>query len=60
MEERHSWVVGDEVEFDFLEAAEHHDVLEDARGCLAANPYQFEAMAMEMQRVDVVARVAEF
>jgi len=41
-------VYRDEVEFDLLEAAEHHDVLEDAGGRLAADPDEFEAVPMEV------------
>src|SRR5512143_427368 len=59
VEEGHTWIVGDEIEFHFLKAAHRHHVLDDARGRLSANAYQFEAVPVQMQRMDVVARVAE-
>jgi hypothetical protein len=36
VKERHSRIIGDEVEFDLLEATKHHDV-QDAGGWLASN-----------------------
>ena len=54
-----SRIVGDEIEFDFLETAEHHHVLDHAGGRLAADAHKFETVAVQMQRMDVVAGVAE-
>ena len=60
VEQRRSGIVGDEIEFDFLKAAQHHDILDHAGGRLAADPRQLEAVPMQVQRMDVVAGVAEF
>ncbi len=46
------------IDFDFLVAAEHDDVFEDAGGGLAGKPGQFEAVTVKMDGVDVVAGVA--
>src|SRR5579883_1243190 len=53
-------MIGDKVKFHFLESPEHDHVLDDARGWLAGNADEFEAVSMQMQWMDVVARVAEF
>ena len=52
-------IVGHEIHLDFLEAAQHHDVLDDARRLPATDAHELEAVAVEMQRVDIVARIAK-
>src|SRR5262245_63241733 len=53
-------VVGHKVELELLEAGQHHHVLDYARARLAADADQFEAVAMEMERMNVVAGIAKF
>jgi hypothetical protein len=60
VEERQPRIVGDEVKFQFLESAQHHHVLDHPRGRFTGDARQFEAVPVQVQRVDVVARVAEF
>src|SRR5271165_6771662 len=60
VEERRTPVVGDEIELDLLKPAEHHDVLNDPGGRLAADAHQLEAVAVQMQRMHIVARIAKF
>ena len=40
-------------------AGQHHDVLDDAGSGLAADPNQLETVTVQMQRMNVVARIAE-
>jgi len=49
-----------EVHLDFLEAAQHHHVLDDARGRLAADTHELEAVPVQVERMHTVAGVAEF
>ena len=58
VEEGEAGVVGGEVDLDLLVAADHDDVFDDAGGGDASEVGQFEAVAMEMDGVDVVAGVA--
>src|SRR3974390_1267519 len=60
MEERLARIVGDEIEFNFLKAAQHHHVLDDASGWLAAEPDQFETVPVQVQRMNVITGIAEF
>jgi hypothetical protein len=60
MEQRQSRMVGDEIEFDFLETAEHHDVFDDAGRVFAADAHELETVPVQMQRMNVVAGVPEF
>ena len=59
VEQGPAWIVGDEVECEFLKAAQHHHVLDHARGGFAAYASQLEAMPVQVQRVNVVAGVSE-
>ena len=60
VEERQTRIVGNKVKFEFLESAQHHHVLDHARGRLAADAGQFEAVPVQMQRVNVITGIAEF
>ena len=46
MEKGEAGVVGDKIDFYFLETTEHHDVFHDTGGMLAANLCDFKAVAM--------------
>ena len=59
MKQCHFRIVGDEVKFHFLKAAEHHDVFDHACRRLAADPHKLEAVAMQMERMDVVTGIAK-
>ena len=58
VEEGEAGVVGDEVDLDLLVAADHHNVLHDAGGRLAGDRCELEAVAMQVNGVDIVAGVA--
>ena len=60
VKERRTRVVGDEIELDLLKPAKHHDVLNNPSGRFAADAHQLEAVAVQMQRMDIVARIAKF
>ena len=60
VKERRPWIVGNEVKLEFLKPAQHHHVLDHARGRLATDARQLEAVPVQMQRVNVVAGIAEF
>ena len=57
VKERVAGIVGDDVELQLLESTQHHDVLDDAGGRFARYAPQFEAVPVQVQRMDVVARV---
>ena len=59
VKQRRSGIVGQKIEFDLLEPADHHDVLEHAGRRLPSHAGQLERVAMQVQRVDVVAGVPE-
>jgi len=59
MEKREAGIVGDEINFELLVAAEHDNVFADARGRSAGDLRELEGVAVEMDRVDVVALVEE-
>jgi hypothetical protein len=48
VEEGWSRIVGNEIELDFLKAAEHHHFFDDARSRLAADTRQLEAVPMQV------------
>ena len=50
-------MVGDEIEFHFLETAEHHDVFDDAGRRFAADAHELETVPVQMQGMNVVAGV---
>jgi len=57
MEQGQPWLIGDEVHFHGLVAAQHRDVLDNAAGWLARDAGDLEAVAMQMHGVDIVAGV---
>lgn len=59
MEQRPPGIVGDEVERDLLEAAQHNNVLHDTRRRFASDHHEFETVTMQVERVDIVAGVTE-
>ena len=60
VEERRTRVVGDEIKLDLLKPAEHNDILNDPSGQFVADAHQFETVAVQMQRMHIVARIAKF
>ena len=59
VEQRQSRIVGNEIEFDFLEAVQHYNILHHARRRLAANAHEFEAVPVQVQRMNVVGGIAK-
>jgi len=59
MKQGQSWVIRDKVQFQFLVASKHHHVLEHAGSLLAGYPRQLIAVAVKMQRMNVIARIAK-
>ena len=59
VQEGEAGIVGQELDFSFLVATEHDDIFEDASGGDPGNADKFEAVAMQMDGVDVIALVAE-
>src|SRR5690349_6105980 len=57
MKQRASRIVGYEIEFDLLVAAQHYHILDDARGRFPGNPHQFETVAMQMHGMNIIAAV---
>src|SRR5215472_12945704 len=57
VEERRARVVGNKINLCFLVASEHDHVLEDSCGRLAEDLREFEAVSVEVNRMDVVARI---
>jgi hypothetical protein len=53
MEQRQSWMVSDEVEFNLLETTEHHDVFDDAGRRFAADAHKLKTMPVQMQGMNV-------
>ena len=60
MEQGRPRIVGNEVELHLLEASQHHHVFDHACSLLAADAHEFKAVAMEMERMNIVAGIAEF
>src|SRR5262249_44442616 len=60
MEQRQSRMIGNEIKFDFLKAADHDHILNDAGCRLAAHAHKLETVAVEMQRMGVVAGIGGF
>ena len=50
--------VGNNVHFRFLIASQHHDIFENSRRGLSGQARQFEAVPVQMNRMNVVAGVA--
>src|SRR5882724_10680346 len=57
MKQRKPGVVRREINLDFLIAADHHDIFHNARSHLAAYLSQFETVAMQMDRMNIVTCV---
>jgi hypothetical protein len=49
VKERVAGIVSHEIHLRFLEAAEHHDILDHARRRLSANANELEAVPVKMQ-----------
>src|SRR6516165_8781293 len=60
VKERQPRIVGHEIKLQLLKPAQHHHVLDHPGGRFAGDARQLEAVAVQVQRVDVVARIAEF
>src|SRR5229473_6084844 len=58
MKQGQARIVGDEVHFRFLIPSQHHDIFENSRGGLSSQTRQFEAVPMQMDRMDVIAGIA--
>ncbi len=58
MEQREAGIVGDEVDFDFLVASDHDNVLHHAGTGFRCKLGEFETMPVKMDRMYVVAGVA--
>ncbi len=58
MEKSQAGVVRHKVHFHLLITTQHDDILHDPGCCFASDPSQFEAMPMQMNRMDVIAGVA--
>jgi hypothetical protein len=52
-------IVGDEIDFRLLIASQHHHVFENSRGGLSAQARQFEAVPVQMDRVNVITSVSQ-
>ena len=57
MEEGEPWIVGEEIYFKLLIAADHNNVFQNAARRLASNTRELEAVTMQMNGVDVVTRI---
>jgi len=58
VKERQAGIVGSEINFDLLIAADHEDILENTGSGLARDPGQLKAVPVQVDRVDVVAGIA--
>src|SRR5215472_9164348 len=58
MEESKARIVSYEIDFMLLIATQHYDVLDDSRRFCTGEIGELEAVAMKMDRMNVVARVA--
>jgi hypothetical protein len=58
VEQGEAGIVGNEVDLGFLVSAHHHNVFHHAGGWLSGDPREFEAVPMQMNRVDVITRIA--
>src|SRR5579862_2801957 len=58
MEEREAGIIGDEINGGFLVAIEHEDVFANTSRRLASDGGDFECVAMQVNRVDIVTRIA--
>ena len=58
VEESKTGMIGDEVNLQLLIAAQHDHILHDARGFCSCEVSELKAVAMEMNRMNVVTGVA--
>jgi len=58
MEESQAWIIGNKINLHLLIAAQHHYVLQNPGGVSARQICKFEAVAMKVDRMDVVTGVA--
>jgi hypothetical protein len=58
MEESKAGIVSYEIDFMLLIATQHHDILHNSRRFCAREIRELEAMAMKMDRMNVVASIA--
>jgi hypothetical protein len=58
MEQREPRIIRREIHFDFLIAANHDHVFRHARGGYSCNLGEFKTVAVQVDRMNVVARVA--
>ena len=59
VEEGEAGIVSEEIDFGLLVAAKHKDIFHDTRGWDAGDLGEFESVAMQMDRVDVVTLIAQ-
>lgn len=59
VEEGEAGIVGEEIDFGFLVAAEHEDIFHYACCRDTGDFGEFKSVAMQMDRMDVVALVAQ-
>src|SRR5215813_10793973 len=58
MKQRQTRVVGNEVDLRLLIASQHHDILENSGCGLSKDFREFEAVAVQMDGMDVIAGIA--
>ena len=59
VEEGLAGIIRHEIERQFLVSAKHYDILHHARSRLAGDAGQLEGMAVQVEWMDVVARIAQ-
>src|SRR6266849_5755568 len=58
VEEREAGVIRNKIYFGFLVASEHHDIFQYSRRWLSCQAGQLETMAVEVDGMNIVTRVA--
>ena len=59
VEEGATGIIGDKIDLSFLVAPEHHDILENAGSRFSREARHLEAVAMQMNRVNIIARIPQ-
>ena len=59
MEQGEAGIVGNEIDFDFLVAPDHDDILQNSSGRFPRKAREFKTVSVQMNRMDVVALVIE-
>ena len=59
VEEREAGMVGEEIDFGLLVPAKHKDIFHDTRRWDAGDLGEFESVAMQMDRVEVITLIAQ-